>query len=122
MTEYEAIETIEAAKAEVEWNYPLDYAIAFDMAKEALETMSELKKRNITVQDLENYMKFEDECIKKNFTFKSLIEAREKQTPKKPTIHRNQYGHYYTCPTCDSINIIGIFCNDCCQKIDWSEE
>ena len=33
----EAIETIKIAKAEVEWNYPLDCQIAFDMAIEALE-------------------------------------------------------------------------------------
>lgn len=51
-----------------------------------------------------------------------VIKALEKQIPKKPIVHRNQYDHYYTCPTCNSINIIGIFCNDCCQKIDWSDK
>ena len=30
MTAKEAIQTIEAAKAEVEWNYPLDYAAALE--------------------------------------------------------------------------------------------
>lgn len=37
MTAEEAIQTIEAAKAEIEWNYPLDYAAAFEIAIEALE-------------------------------------------------------------------------------------
>lgn len=37
MTAKEAIQTIEAAKAEVEWNYPLNYAAAFEKAIEALE-------------------------------------------------------------------------------------
>ena len=37
MTPKEAIKILEAAKAEVEWNYPLDYAIAIDTAIEALE-------------------------------------------------------------------------------------
>ena len=37
MTAKEAIQTIEVAKAEVEWNYPLDYAAAFELAKNALE-------------------------------------------------------------------------------------
>ena len=37
MTPKEAIETLKIAKAEVEWNYPLDYGIALDMAIEALE-------------------------------------------------------------------------------------
>lgn len=39
MTYKEAIETIKIAIAEVEWNYPMDYAIAFDKAIEALEKM-----------------------------------------------------------------------------------
>ena len=37
MTPKEAIKILEAAKAEVEWNYPLDYAVAIDTAIEALE-------------------------------------------------------------------------------------
>lgn len=37
MTPKEAIKILEIAKAEVEWNYPLDYAIAIDTAIEALE-------------------------------------------------------------------------------------
>lgn len=37
MTNAEAIETIKIAIAEVEWNYPMDYTIAFETAIEALE-------------------------------------------------------------------------------------
>lgn len=37
MTNEEAIKTIRVAIAEVEWDYPLDYAIAFETAIEALE-------------------------------------------------------------------------------------
>ena len=37
MTNEEAIEIIKIAKAEVEWDYPMDYQIAFDKAIEALE-------------------------------------------------------------------------------------
>lgn len=37
MTPEEAIKTIELAKAEVEWEYLMDYAVAFEKAKEALE-------------------------------------------------------------------------------------
>lgn len=37
MTNEEAIETIKVAVAEVEWNYPLDYAEAFEKAVKALE-------------------------------------------------------------------------------------
>ena len=37
MTYEEAIEILKVAKAEVEWNYPLEYQFAIDMAIEALE-------------------------------------------------------------------------------------
>ena len=33
----EAIETIKVAIAEVEWNYPIDYAVAFEEAVNVLE-------------------------------------------------------------------------------------
>lgn len=37
MTIVDAIELIKIAKAEIEWEYPLDYQIAFDEAIKALE-------------------------------------------------------------------------------------
>lgn len=37
MTNEEAINTIKTAIAEVEWYYPMDYAIAFEIAISALE-------------------------------------------------------------------------------------
>ena len=37
MTNEEAIEIIKIAIAEVEWNYPMEYAIAFETAIKALE-------------------------------------------------------------------------------------
>ena len=37
MTNQEAIDTIKTAIAQVEWEYPMDYAAAFDMAIKALE-------------------------------------------------------------------------------------
>lgn len=37
MTNQEAIDIIKNAIAQVEWDYPMDYAAAFDMAIEALE-------------------------------------------------------------------------------------
>ena len=49
----------------------------------ALKIVSDLKDRNIDIETLENYMQFEDECIKNNFTFISVLESREKQIEKK---------------------------------------
>lgn len=37
MTAEEAIKTIQVAIAEVEWNYPIDYSVAFKTALNALE-------------------------------------------------------------------------------------
>lgn len=37
MTNQEAIDIIKTAIAQVEWNYPMDYAAALEMAIEALE-------------------------------------------------------------------------------------
>lgn len=37
MTNQEAIDIIKTAIAELEWEYPMDYAAAFDMAVKALE-------------------------------------------------------------------------------------
>ena len=39
-----AIKAIKIAIAEVEWNYPLDYAIAFETAIEALQEKLEREK------------------------------------------------------------------------------
>ena len=46
MTNEEAIKTIEVTIAEVEWNYPMDYAIAFEMAVSALE--KQIPKKIVT--------------------------------------------------------------------------
>ena len=49
MTLEEAITILKIAKTEVEWNYPLDYAIAIDTAIEALE--KQIPKKPITTKD-----------------------------------------------------------------------
>ena len=50
MTPQEAIDLIKIAIAEVEWNYPIDYAIAFQVATEALEKQIPKKPFNITLE------------------------------------------------------------------------
>ena len=37
MTPEEVIKTLEVAKVEIEWNYPMDYAVAIDEAIKAVE-------------------------------------------------------------------------------------
>lgn len=46
MTPEEAIKTIKVAIAEVEWEYPLDYSVAFETAIEALEKQIPRKPLN----------------------------------------------------------------------------
>lgn len=109
-----------------------EYYQAMRMAVEALEAMIELEKRKFTLSDLENYIKFEDECVKKNFTFKSLIEAREKQTPKIPAYEGNGYDpegnivfDEWLCPCCNTRYEVDYdeydFCPNCGQAIDRRE-
>lgn len=85
--------------------------------------------RKITPESMEEYMKFEDECVECGFTFKSLLEAREKQTAKKIEIFNGQA----SCPNCkrlfgemDIIKNLRAWnmphCKDCGQKLDWSDE
>ena len=84
----EAIKTIEIAIAEVEWNYPMDYTVAFEAAVDALEKMKELEKG---LEDLEdtlndaytlndfclnkvilNQQMSECECIAESFSLKAM--------------------------------------------------
>ena len=106
---------------------------ASELAIQALETIKKLSDRKMATEVLENYMQFEDECVKKGFTFKSVIEAREKQIPKKPIM--KQYfedleEEYLCCPTCGEIltdripadnKTFYFHCMNCGQKFDWSD-
>ena len=46
MTTEEIVKTLRTAQAEVEWNYPMDYAAAIDEAIEAVYVRDELIKKN----------------------------------------------------------------------------
>ena len=64
--------------------------------------------------------------------YKTIINALEKQIPKKPTpIDYEKYmdivknalflkGAYW-CPNCNHVVKCGTYCSDCGQKLDWSE-
>ena len=101
MTENEAINKLKQHFEYLKhaWKPHPDYETmdAIGYAISALETIKKLSDRKITTEVLENYMQFEDECVKKGFTFKSVIEAREKQIAKKPTYEGDGYDY---CPSC----------------------
>lgn len=94
---------------------------ASELAIQTLETIKKLSDRNMTTEVLENYMQFEDECVKKGFTFKSVIEAREKQIAIKPDFTEDKI--FALCPCCGK-DLIGKqkYCDNCGQKLDWSDE
>lgn len=61
MKSKEAIETIKVAIAEVEWDYPMDYTIAFETAIEALE--KQIPKKPIFSHNLSDTLSvFHCEC------------------------------------------------------------
>jgi hypothetical protein len=132
MTENEAIEAMQfdfKIGGEIHSQVLRDAA---DVAIQALETVqkykdleSELSKRNLTIDHIREYIQFEDECIKKGFTFDSLLSARSKMEARKPVVEENKLFHtrYYHCPICSGNLKIGDFlfnyCRMCGQKIDW---
>lgn len=97
--------------------------------RKSLEICKAMVERNITPDDMENYMKFEDECIKQGFTLDSILKSREKQTEKKIEIFNGQA----SCPNCKHFfgemsairSLIAWnmpYCKHCGQKLDWSDE
>ena len=50
-----------------------------------------------------------------------VIEALEKQLPKKPVLKRNAYGGISVCPICGASDY-GKYCRQCGQRIDREEE
>ena len=96
---------------------------AIDIAIDTLIWKRELEKRGFTEDVINNYKAFEDECIRKDFNFKSLIAAREKMTPKHLIVYSNNAKF---CPCCDNeltefIDKGYLGCPYCLQEIDWDE-
>lgn len=98
--------------------------------RKSVEICKAMIERNVTPENMEEYMKFEDECIQKDFTFDSLLEARKRMTAKKPAEKENEYGDIYAvCPNCGehiinylNKNVLPPHCMMCGQKIDWKVE
>lgn len=97
-----------------------DLNSAYDAAIKALEEVQQYQAIGI-----------HEECVRKNFTFKSLLESREKQTPKKPDLEGDGYGDdgvliydTWICPCCGKRYEIDYeeynYCPNCGQAIDWS--
>ena len=78
--------------------------------------------RKITPENMEEYMKFEDECVKCGFTLKSLLEAREKQSPYKLSRKKLVWGVGKCKCGVEFLDRQTGFCGNCGQKLDWEGE
>lgn len=67
--------------------------------RKSVEICKAMIERNITPDDMENYMKFEDECIKQGFTLVGLLKAGKKHEAMEP-IRMDKC----TCPSCGTHN------------------
>lgn len=88
----EAIEVLKVAEAEVEWNYPLDYAINIDLAIEALK--KEIGRKPYIQQDEHN-----NDCL---------------ECPNCDSF----IGYAVDC---EDENYQVNYCPNCGQRIDWEE-
>lgn len=90
--------------------------------KKSVSVCRAMIERNITPENMEEYMKFEDECVKCGFTFKSLLEAREKQIPYKPSRKKLVWGIGKCKCGVEFLDRKTGFCGNCGQKLDWEDE
>ena len=100
MTAEEAIKTIQVAIAEVEWEYPMEYAIAFETAIEALEKQIPKKPKRVDKNSVfdGNWKKI---CPCCGVTLIKRITTENESYP----VHYNMTKH----------------CN-CGQALDWSND
>ena len=92
MTNKEAIETIKIAMAEVEWDYPMDYTVAFEMAIDALEKQVQKKPTKTKIATL-------------NISPEAI-----------------SWEQIHCCPRCESnLAPQYKYCPQCGLEIDWSE-
>ena len=87
--------------------------------QKSVEICKSMIERNITPENMEEYMKFEDECVKNGFTFNSLLEAREKQIPYKPSQQKLVWGIGKCKCGVEFLDRKTGFCGNCGQKLDW---
>ena len=93
MTRDEAIKTINIAIAEVEWDYPMDYTVAFEMAIKALEKQVQKKPIKTKIATLNK----SPEAI--------------------------SWEQIHCCPRCKSNLVSQYkYCPQCGLEIDWSDD
>ena len=96
-----------------------------EVCQKSVEICKAIIDRGIELEDVKNYVDFEDKCVKKGFIIKELLEAEEKQTAKKPITYEGT--NRADCPVCGK-TVRGIskhwgnWCSHCGQKLDWEDK
>ena len=96
----------------------------------AMELYKEMHKRKFTLEAVEEYMKFEDELVRRGLTFGNLLEIMDKNIPQNPDLEGDGYSDgnlvydTWICPCCGKYYEVDYekydFCPNCGQAIDWS--
>ena len=110
MTEQESIEIIKTAQAQIEWDYPMEYAVAFDMAIEALE--KQIPKKPVMGYAFGEKIR---EVIKRTDP-----ERAESKTECCPVCGRT-LGVSQFVKTQTGLRVGDPHCKRCGQAIDWEE-
>jgi hypothetical protein len=112
MTENEAIKDIQFLARRYDDLQEVNMSVSqesLDMAIQALEKVQALEE-NKTYQIYREYL-----AIGTVDEFKAL---KEKNEPKKVAYQ----GEHEKCPSCGSFCVLGRYCSECGQKIDWGND
>lgn len=99
-----------------------------DECKKAVDICKAMIERKLMPEHIKGYMKFEDECVRKGYTFNNILEAMDRTTPQKP-IRSGEC----TCPKCGTYNEVvkkrrntvafdTVYCWHCGQAMDVRRE
>lgn len=120
-----AIDELKARKEVIEKDYKdevPEYHEALKMAVAALKVMQTMKKRGLQIGHIKEYAKFEDELVAKGYTFRSVLEARNKQEViplvSKVDPHYKCIGKMYYCKCGVAyFDASNNYCGNCGQKL-----
>lgn len=93
--------------------------------RNAVEICRAMIERGIEMDNIKEYITFEDNLMQRGYDLKRLIEMMEQQTAKKAITYRGT--NRADCPACGA-TVRGIdapfgnWCSKCGQRLDWEDE
>ena len=97
---------------------------AVSTCRNAVEICRAMIERGIEMDNIKEYIIFEDNLVQRGYDLKRLLEMMEQQTAKKAITYRDT--NRADCPACGAtVRGIGApfgnWCSKCGQKLDWSD-